>query len=97
MKIESGGTCVLDDDFAGTPPGTARQDLPAVGPKSVSSRLDADSDRSVGGLALSQLTARPFREQLGHPRKRAFDVETLTRRVEEAVHQRLPAWRRASS
>ena len=97
MKIEPGGTCILNDDFAGTPPGTARQDLPAVRPKSVSSRLDADSDRSVGGLALPELAARSFRDQLGHPRKRAFEVETLARRVEEAMHQRLPALRRASS
>jgi hypothetical protein len=91
MEIEPGGTCVLDDDFSGTPPGTARQDLPAFSPKSVSPRLDADSDRSVGGLALPELAARPFRDQLGHPRKRAFEVEALARRVEEAVHQPLPA------
>jgi hypothetical protein len=97
MEIEPRGTCVLEDDFAATPPGTARQDIPAVGPKSVPLRLDADSDRSVGGLALLELAARPFRDQLGHPRKRAFEVETLARRVEVAVHQRLPAWRRASS
>ena len=97
MKIEPGRARVLDDDFAGTPPGTARQDLPTVGPKSVSSRLDGDADRSVGRLASPELAARPFRDQLGHPRKRTFDVETLARRIEEAMHQRLPAWRRASS